>query len=161
MTTPQTPTPETDAAMKHMDATLELLKLARKLERERDEARAMMATYGGIEDLLCPEFEGVDDLVECFRLLKQSRDQSVEQLKITLTKSAEIIHGLEAELTQLRKVCDDQHKLITKNDEWHKEYDDYDGYPDSQLWEENQKCMADYSTLPHVIKAKDENSANV
>jgi hypothetical protein len=111
-----TPTPETDAlALKQSQEmqspysdNSQMYEHARKLERERDEARAIaeqarqevrdlrierhvaqnqrdnalkqMATYGGIEDLLCPEFEGIDDLVECFRLLK-------------------------AELTQLQKVC--------------------------------------------------------
>ncbi len=59
--------------------------ILKEVKSSRDEyaAKAVklqktMDTYGGIEDLLCPEFEGVDDLVECFRLLKKERDELLE-----------------------------------------------------------------------------------
>ena len=55
-------------------AALSFRKEIAQLEQELNEVNKTMATYGGIEDLLCPEFEGVDDLVECFRLLKEERD---------------------------------------------------------------------------------------
>ena len=121
----QTPTPETDAAMKHMDATPELLKLARKLKRERDEAREN-AMIVGLER---------DKFTEQIANLQRHNDNQRIQL-VNLQNECALNNNaaqtwdkltLEAELTQLRKVCDDQHKLITKNDEWHKEYDDYDG----------------------------------
>lgn len=84
-----TPTPRTDAVAKGYTPKqvktedckgFVPVEFARQLEQELNEAKKTMATYGGIEDLLCPEFEGVDDLVECFRLLKEERNQLEQEL---------------------------------------------------------------------------------
>lgn len=126
-----TPTPETDAhtfwritGIANKDGDVVGSHIARKLERERDEARAERDKRR----------EVIADVVRtlghgCCGL---SNQEIVPHIK-----------DLQAELTQLRKVCDElasgleQHtiNLVT---------------PCSQC----NKALTNYSTLPHVIKAK-------
>jgi hypothetical protein len=47
------------------------------MERERDEALALVASYDRQDELIGTEFEGVDEVTEVIRLLKQERDAAL------------------------------------------------------------------------------------
>ena len=113
----QTPTPETDAAIRALceahDGDLAadfnaLGNFARKLERERDEAKRAAAQADEIDNHFNDEIARHNET--------------------------------KAELTQLRKVCDELAKQL-----------EYHSSGELTL----NIALRDYSTLPHVIKAKE------
>ena len=122
-----TPTPETDAVTFRPTTRYEecvAADFARKLERERDEAR-----------------KRANDREQMWHKAERESEyhKSMWEGQINRTKLA------EAELTQLRKVCDAfNYALITET------------AGQKNRWE----VIESYSTLPHVIKANGKKQVN-
>ena len=132
-TQPKSDTPETDALRRHTiryyddgvpyDFEVVPIDCARKLERERDEARQA--------------------IIDCNLNWVYSLYENGIKLN-TETGMFEAI-DLQAELTQLRKVCNDlAHALKLFTDSHNKT---------TAMSEDAQSALTNYSTLPHV-KAK-------
>ena len=145
-------TPETDTLLADMDSSAEhwaITDLARKLERERDEARQNAMTVGLERDKF------TETIANLQRLNDNQRIQLVNlQNECALNNQTAQTWdrlSLEAELTQLRKVCDELAKQSNDAVRTMKTYGTANmGYSIDRL----NTALTNYSTLPHVIKAK-------
>jgi len=114
-----------------------LEELARKLERERDEARKNAMTVG-------LERDQFTETIANLQWLNDNQRQQLVNLQNECALNNQTAQtwdrlSLESELTQLRKVCDELY--------WLSQYSD-------RQCSRKDKVIANYSTLPHVIKAK-------
>lgn len=146
-----TPTKETDAATFRPTTRYEecvAADFARKLERERDEARAMQLNaikhLNRIATWVQQDPTGPWNKLEIQKWVLNEIRAALGQEPLPQLWQPESVN-LEAELTQLRKVCDELAECLINSE----------GIGDgSTLINRENKARENYSTLPHVIKAK-------
>ena len=143
----QTPTPKTDAfcnnlhsnALETVRAAQELRDFARKLERERNEARARVTDLEA-NNRYQRGYAAGEKSVEA-ELTQLCKDN--ETFRNAQKSCADCDAATFEEVTKLRKVCNDLAEDLTS----------VVNTKEKSTWSKSL-ALQSYSTLPHVIKAK-------
>lgn len=142
---------EFNAAQKRFETTSEL-SCERAIEiEELKEQRATLKSENEKLKAENGELRGkADHYSNLFDKLEELSRPSIhsspwEAVRLACEDGKKYHEGLR-ELSTLRQLCDDQHKAIEANHKWHGEYDEYGGYPESDLCEQNCKTLAKYNS---------------